>query len=127
MRYLLCLLFVCGTIACSSVPQEQLDGYPQFTPEEMGVNVLDKLVKSPTPRYPSLALEVGLEGYCIVQFNITPDGTTYNSKRIKCTHPIFTSSSLKSADELLFEKPMYKGQRVIIKDVSWKVSFAISK
>lgn len=127
MKYVLFLSLIFVLMACSPIRNEELTGYAHYTTEQMGVDVLDMLVKSPTPRYPSEALDARLEGYCIVQFNISPQGITYDSKRLECSHPIFTSSSLRSASELRFKKPVYQGKSVIIKDVSWKVSFALKK
>ncbi len=127
MRNISFLSLIFTVAACSPIQKEELTAYVQYTPEEMGIDVLDILVKSPIPRYPSEALEARLEGFCIVQFNISPEGITYNSRRLECSHPIFTSLSLRSASELRFKKPIYQGKSIIIKEVKWKVSFALEK
>lgn len=130
MKYLLLVLGFCSLIGCASNSMRVSGEYPQLTLEEMGIGkgeIRHKVTNVVPPMYPASALRAGLEGYCIVKFNIDPNGETFDQEAIECTDKIFRVYSILSAKKTTFEKPMYKGKNVIIKDVNWKVSFAIAK
>ncbi len=46
------------------------------------------------PLYPSSAMRRGLEGYCVVQFTITAEGKTQDSKIIECSSNVFAKNSI---------------------------------
>ncbi len=85
----------------------------------------NRVVELSKPMYPRRAFRAGLEGYCIVSFDLSPEGTTFNRKVVECSHNSFKVYSLLSVKKTTFEKPLLNEERVVVEDIKWRVSFAI--
>jgi protein TonB len=78
------------------------------------------------PDYPRRALERGTEGYCVVTFVITTQGTTRDIKVVESTHSMFERSSIRAAQRLKYKPRIIDGTAVEV-DHFYKFTFEISK
>ena len=101
----------------------------------------NKLENGPTPiikvayEYPASAAARGIEGDCIVTFDITPTGATDNVhlKEGDCTTvtgkstDIFIKASIKAAERFKYEPTIENGKPVYVRDVSNKFTYRLAR
>lgn len=105
----------------ADLPQESLStivgSIPEFNAPELNsgnvsFNVSDRdaqpLVRIP-PQYPVRALERGLEGYCDMQFNVSPDGTPIDIEATYCTNSTFARASIRSVERWRYSQRIIDG------------------
>jgi protein TonB len=105
----------------ADLPSESLStivgNIPEFdTPElnsgNVSFNVSDRdaqpLVRIP-PQYPVRAAERGLEGYCDMQFNVSPDGTPIDIQATYCTSSMFQRSSIRAVERWRYSQRIVDG------------------
>ena len=78
------------------------------------------------PTYPRRALERGLEGYTVVSFVITTQGTTRDIKVVESTSGIFERSSIRAAQRLKYKPRIIDGTAVEV-DHFYKFTYEITK
>jgi len=61
------------------------------------------------PIYPSRALTYGIEGYVVVQFDVTADGRVVNVVIIESTDSVFNSAAIKAAEKFKFKPRIVDG------------------
>jgi protein TonB len=61
------------------------------------------------PVYPSRALTYGIEGYVVVQFDVTADGRVVNVVIIESTDSVFNSAAIKAAEKFRFKPRVVDG------------------
>lgn len=61
------------------------------------------------PVYPSRALTYGIEGYVVVQFDVTADGQVANVVIIESTDSVFDSAAIKAAERFKFKPRVVDG------------------
>ena len=54
------------------------------------------------PIYPKELLKKGIEGYCILEFSVTKEGTTEDIKVVDCTNYDFANSSIEAAKKFKY-------------------------
>ena len=79
------------------------------------------------PIYPQRALMHGLEGYCVVQYTVTRQGTIRDPFVIEdqCTHSMFYRPSLQAALKFKYKPRVIDGQAVEVPGVQNKFTFVI--
>lgn len=78
------------------------------------------------PNYPQRAAERGLEGYVVVGFVITRDGTTRDEHIVESTSSLFDSEALKAARKLKYKPRIIDGVPVEV-DHLYKFTFQLEK
>jgi periplasmic protein TonB len=115
-------------IAISAVPVEtdirMTGGF------SLGVGEGDYLpIVKVAPIYPNRALSRGVEGYCVVQYTVTPIGTTKDPKVIEsqCTSSLFYRASLNAALKFKYKPRIIDGQAVEVPGVQNKFTYEITE
>ena len=81
------------------------------------------------PIYPQRALMRGIEGYCVVQYTVTRQGTIRDPFVIEdqCTDPLFHRPSLQAALKFKYKPRVIDGQAVDVPGVRNKFTFQIEE
>jgi len=81
------------------------------------------------PIYPNRALSRGIEGYCVVQYTVTRQGTTVNPIVIEdqCTSALFHSASLNAALKFKYKPRIMDGEAVEVPGVQNKFTYEITE
>ena len=79
------------------------------------------------PIYPNRALSRGIEGYCIIEFVVTRNGTTANGKVIECTSSLFAKASLKASSKFKYKPRVINGTPIDVPGVQHKITFELEK
>ena len=79
------------------------------------------------PIYPNRALTRGIEGYCIIEFVVTRNGTTANGKVIECTSSLFAKASLKASSKFKYKPRVINGTPIDVPGVQHKITFELEK
>jgi TonB family protein len=80
-----------------------------------------------TPSYPQVAEELGIEGFVVVSFTVTPGGRTENIT-IEQSEPsgVFNDSAVNAASRLRFEPRIVFDEAVSVKDVQYRFDWILS-
>ena len=79
------------------------------------------------PIYPNRALSRGIEGYCIVEFVVTRNGSTANGKVVECTSSLFAKASLKASSKFKYKPRVINGTPIDVPGVQHKITFELEK
>jgi protein TonB len=81
------------------------------------------------PIYPQRALSRGIEGYCVVQYTVTRQGTIREPFVIEdqCTSSLFHRASLQAALKFKYKPRVIDGQAVEVPGVQNKFTFEIEE
>ncbi|MCY3541419.1 MAG: energy transducer TonB [Gammaproteobacteria bacterium] len=72
----------------------------------------------PEPEYPTIALQRGIEGYVIVQFDVTEEGTVENPVVLEAKPPsMFDRSAIRAALKFKYKPKILNGQPVRVSGV----------
>jgi protein TonB len=74
----------------------------------LGDGPLVSLVR-PSPVYPARALQAGLEGWVVVQFDVMADGTVTNVSVVESSDSIFDRSARRAAAKFRFKPHVVDG------------------
>lgn len=79
------------------------------------------------PIYPQRALSRGIEGYCVVEYTVTRQGTTRNPVVIdsQCTSSLFHRASLQAALKFKYKPRIIDGEAVEVRGVQNKFTYEI--
>lgn len=61
------------------------------------------------PDYPAALAARGIEGWVVVQFDVTPQGTVINAVAVASSHPGFEKSALKAAQRFRYKARVVDG------------------
>jgi len=81
------------------------------------------------PIYPNRALTRGIEGYCVVQYTVTRQGTTKDPIVIEdqCTSTLFYSASINAALKFKYKPRIMDGEAVEVPGVQNKFTYEITE
>jgi protein TonB len=79
------------------------------------------------PIYPNRALSRGIEGWCIVEYTVTRNGTTANGKVVECTSSLFASASLKASAKFKYKPRVINGTPIDVPGVQHKITFELER
>lgn len=77
------------------------------------------------PQYPRRAAERGLEGDCVVTFDVNPDGTTANI-RASCSSDLFRSAATRAVERWRYQPRISEGQAVIRRNLQVEFPFRLT-
>ena len=113
-------------IAISAVPVEtDIEMTGGFS---LGVGEGDYLpIVKVAPIYPNRALTRGIEGYCVVQYTVTRQGTTKDPVVIEsqCTSSLFQKASVNAALKFKYKPRIMDGEAVEVPGVQNKFTYEI--
>ncbi|HKX57392.1 MAG TPA: energy transducer TonB [Xanthomonadales bacterium] len=115
-------------IAISAVPVEtDIEMSGGFN---LGVGEGDYLpIVKVAPIYPQRALSRGIEGFCVVQYTVTKQGTTANPFVVEdqCTSSLFHSASVQAALKFKYKPRVVDGQAIEVPGVQNKFTYEIEE
>jgi protein TonB len=115
-------------IAISAVPVEtDIEMTGGFS---LGVGEGDYLpIVKVAPIYPNRALTRGIEGYCVVQYTVTRQGTTKDPVVIEsqCTSSLFHRASLNASLKFKYKPRIMDGEAVEVPGVQNKFTYEITE
>jgi protein TonB len=115
-------------IAISEVPVEtEIEMSGGFS---LGVGEGDYLpIVKVAPIYPQRALSRGIEGYCVVQYTVTRQGTIRDPFVIEdqCTSSLFHRSSIQAALKFKYKPRVIDGEAVEVPGVQNKFTYEITE
>jgi len=79
------------------------------------------------PIYPNRALSRGIEGWCIVEYTVTRNGTTSNGKVVECTSSLFANASLKASAKFKYKPRVINGTPIDVPGVQHKITFELER
>lgn len=106
---------------------------PEFDAPDLGsgdvsFDVSDRdaqpMVRIP-PQYPPRAAERGVEGYCTMQFDVTPDGTPTNIEAINCSSSLFERASTRAVERWRYEPKIEGGNAVWRRGVQTRLDYQL--
>lgn len=77
------------------------------------------------PVYPRRALSRGIEGYVIVEFVVTKQGTTRDIFVVESSSGMFESAAIKAASKFKYKPRVVDGQPIEVPGVQNKITFEI--
>lgn len=77
------------------------------------------------PDYPKKALRKNIEGYCVVEYEVSADGKTKNLLIDQCTDEIFVDESLKTVSRFLYSPRIVDGLNLSVASVKHKLTFVL--
>jgi protein TonB len=77
------------------------------------------------PIYPPRAAARGLEGYVIVQYTVTTDGTTRDVQVVESTSSLFERAAIESAQKYKYKPRIIDGVPVEVAGVTTKIIFQL--
>ena len=107
---------------------------PEFDAPDLGsgdvsFDVSDRdaqpMVRIP-PQYPPRAAERGTEGYCLMQFDVTPDGTPTNIIALDCSSSLFERSSVRAVERWRYEPKIQNGNAVWRRGVQTRLDYQLA-
>ena len=79
-----------------------------------------------TPIYPRRALSRGIEGYVIVEFTVTKQGTTKDHRVVEAKPPgVFDRAALQAAAKFKYKPRVVDGEPIEVPGVQNKITFEI--
>ena len=115
-------------IAISAVPVEtEIEMSGGFS---LGVGEGDYLpIVKVAPVYPQRALSRGIQGFCVVQYTVTRQGTTKDAFVIEdqCTSSLFHRASIEAALKFKYKPRVLDGQAVEVPGVQNKFTYEITE
>ena len=108
---------------------------PEFDAPDLGsgdvsFDVSDRdaqpMVRIP-PQYPPRAAERGVEGNCLMQFDVTPDGTPTNIVALDCTSSLFERSSIRAVERWRYEPRIENGNAVWRRGVQTSLDYQLAE
>lgn len=115
-------------IAISAVPVEtDIEMSGGFS---LGIGEGDYLpIVKVAPIYPNRALSRGTEGYCVVQYTVTRQGTTKDPFVVdgQCTSSLFHSASVNAALKFKYKPRVIDGNAVEVPGVQNKFTYEITE
>ena len=78
------------------------------------------------PVYPQDALRLGLEGYCVVEFDVTEKGATANNRVVECNpSDIFAPHSIAATRQFFYIPALMNWAPIITTGIRNKITFKI--
>jgi protein TonB len=103
---------------------------PQLNSDSVNFSVSDRdaqpLVRI-EPQYPMRAAERGVEGQCVVQFDVTPDGTPTNIEVISCSSSLFDRAVIRAVERWRYNPKVVDGVPVARRGVRTQFDFNLAE
>jgi|TARA_B110000438_G_scaffold32265_1_gene31793 protein TonB len=79
------------------------------------------------PIYPNRALSRGIEGWCIIEYTVTRNGTTSGAKVVECTSSLFANASVKATAKFKYKPRVINGTPIDVPGVQHKITFELER
>lgn len=79
------------------------------------------------PIYPRRALSRGVEGYVIVEFTVTKQGTTRDVRVVESSSSMFDDAAVRAAEKFKYKPRVVDGEPIEVPGVQNKITFEIEE
>ena len=79
------------------------------------------------PTYPRTPQSRGLQGYCDLEFTVTPLGTTADVRVIECTSSLFEQASVEAALKFKYKPRLVNGTAIAVPGVRHRMTFRMDE
>jgi protein TonB len=79
------------------------------------------------PTYPTRAMQLGLEGFVIVRFDVGTNGQTENPVVVESSHSVFAKAALRATTRLRYKPRVVDGIAVATSGLHYRFSFEMEK
>lgn len=79
------------------------------------------------PTYPNRAITQGIEGYVVVEFTVTPEGTTAGHRVVESSHGMFEPAAIRAAERFRFRPRVIDGVAVATHGIRNRFRFEMDK
>ena len=79
------------------------------------------------PVYPARALRMGIQGYCIVEFTVMPNGATRDAYGVECSNSVFERASVEAALKFKYKPRVIDGVAVEVPNVQNRITFELAE
>ena len=77
------------------------------------------------PQYPARAQENGIEGFVVVSFTVSPEGTTTDVVVVESSHKMFERAAVKAAGKYKYKPRVVDGDPVEVLGVRVRIEFTL--
>jgi protein TonB len=77
------------------------------------------------PAYPPRAQENGVEGWVLLEFTVTAEGTTENVIVLESSHSMFERSAIKAAEKYKYKPRVVDGEPTPVTGVTVRIEFTL--
>jgi protein TonB len=98
---------------------------PQFSIPQSDGPLINVIRVQPT--YPTRAMQLGLEGFVIVRFDVGINGQTENAVVIESTHSVFNKAAIRATARLRYKPRVVDGIAVATPDLRYRFTFEMEK
>ena len=78
------------------------------------------------PVYPARALRMGVEGYCVVEFTVMPNGSTRDAVAAECSNSVFERASVEAALKFKYKPRVIDGVAIEVPGVLNRITFELA-
>ena len=78
------------------------------------------------PVYPARALRMGVEGYCVVEFTVMPNGSTRDAFATDCSNSVFERASVEAALKFKYKPRVIDGVAIEVPGVLNRITFELA-
>ena len=87
-----------------------------------------EITKTPSLKYPRRAERLGVEGYVIVGFDLSAEGELIDLRVVESQPRLmFDKAALKFVEGMGFEVPEEDGERILTRDIKFRVQFQLQQ
>ncbi len=79
------------------------------------------------PVYPSRALDMGIEGYCLLEYTVTRAGSVQDVVVVECTNYLFERTAAQAALKFKYKPRVIDGEPVDVRGVFHKITFMLEE
>ena len=79
------------------------------------------------PVYPSRALNMGIEGYCLLEYTVTRAGSVTDVMTVECTSGLFERAATQAALKFKYKPRVIDGEPVDVRGVQHLITFLIER
>lgn len=77
------------------------------------------------PQYPASLATRGIDGFAIVQFDVSADGTVNNVRLVEASHPAFAKPAISAAERFRYKARVVDGMPIATAGLSVRFRFAM--
>ncbi len=79
------------------------------------------------PQFPIQAIERGLEGYVVVEFTVTPNGSTTNVVVVESSDRVFERNAIRAVERFKYQPKIVDGEPVSVPGVITRLDFILDE
>tara|TARA_R110002074_G_scaffold182356_1_gene347209 strand:- start:70 stop:681 length:612 start_codon:yes stop_codon:yes gene_type:complete len=79
------------------------------------------------PQYPARASEQGLEGFVILEFTVTKNGSTTKVQVVEASHRVFIRNAIRAGEKFKYKPKIVDGEAISVAGVRTQIDFKLEE